>query len=291
MVPLVLRSQNKLQRLLKKGVDFQADVDFYAAWPEGLFSLLRAGYEASTDTMRYALNSGPTGVQVLRDTRNLDTESLIPTLTACMYPGAREMVIQELAERRKQLWDIAVKRLPSGTLSQLGVKPGTLLGYKAAQVYKILKTKGISAGDIECRQGWLVYEAASLDTDLADRLWDVGFRDVDDVDDQGMTALMTVDKYPRYGPYSAQRSFNMVSLLIGKGADTRLSTVIWKYTALHFVGAVFGRLSHWPRDPPEQGPSNFEIVMNLIMLDDSRDSCHCYCSPPRWMYTPRSVSQ
>lgn len=244
VVPLVLRSQNKLQRLLKKGADFQTDVDFYAAWPEGLVSLLREGYEASTDTMRYALNSGPTGVQFLRDTGNLDTESFIPTLTACMYPSARQMVIQELAERRKQLWDIAVKRLPSGTLSQLGVKPSTLLGYKAAQVYKILKTKGVSTGDIERRQGWLVYEAASLDTDLADRLWDVGFRDVDDVDDQGMTALMKVYKYPRYGPYTAQRSFNMASWLIGKAADTRLSPVICEYTALHFLGAIFGRLSH-----------------------------------------------
>ena len=63
-----------------------------------------------------------------------------------------------------------MKRLLSDTLSQLGVKPGILLEYKAAQVYQLLKYKGISTEDIECRQGWLVYEAATLDTDLVDRL-------------------------------------------------------------------------------------------------------------------------
>jgi hypothetical protein len=71
-------------------------------WPEGLATLLQAGYEADGRTMWSALRSGSyAAVKLIQDTGNLDPEQCVPDLAACHNSDVRETVIQELAERRR----------------------------------------------------------------------------------------------------------------------------------------------------------------------------------------------
>lgn len=281
LVPLVLRSQTKLERLIKRGVDFRTELQVYTMWPEGLATLLQAGYEADTMTVWTALYLGSyAALKLLRDTGNLDPEQCRPDLADCPNSDARWVVIQELAERRKKLWAVAMTQLPTETLLQLKIQPDTLLGYQAAQVNALLEDNGIETGDFDCREGWLVYQAADFNTELADQFWDIGFRDVDDMDDQGMTALMRLDRFDYYGlrrnPHELLR---MASWLIGKGADTGLCPMIYDFSALHFLGAALGcSIATWT-DPSSQFMSGYETVVHSILLDNSHDSCYCHCSP------------
>lgn len=297
LIPLVLRSQNKLKRLLKRGVDFQAELGFYTSWPEGLGTLLQAGYEPSEITMSLALNSGTAAVLVLKDTGKLYPELCIPSLAKCPHPEVREIAVQELADERKQLWDTAVTQLPIETLLQLNIRPDTLLGFKAAQVHCLLEAHGVNTNHIRSREGWLVYNAVEANTELANQMWDHGFRDVDDKDDMGMNALMKLKSLPEFGkgPPSL-RLLKMASWLIEKGADIRLCPKIGDYSALHFLAASLAdSLSLWAVWVDEQTvttensvrknnflsqlPSSLEAVLHSILLYDSRDLCNCYCSP------------
>jgi hypothetical protein len=280
LVPLVLRSQAKLERLLKRGVDFRAGLQFYTFWPEGLATLLQAGYEADGSTMRTALKSGSyAAVKLLHHTGNLDPEQCINALAGCPNSDARGIVIQELAERRKKLWGIAMTHLPPETILQLKVRPDTLLGYKAAQVHALLEENGIETGDGGWCQGRLIYEAARLNLELADQFWDIGFRDVDDMDDQGMTALMTLNRFLNYYPTSAPHYIlGMAAWLIGKGADTGLCPMTYDFSALHFLGAALGStMAKWTH-PRSRLPSSYDAVVHSILLNDSHDSCCCHCS-------------
>ncbi|KAJ5370283.1 uncharacterized protein N7496_006375 [Penicillium cataractarum] len=296
LIPLVLRSQNKLERLLKRGVSFQAELEFYPSWPEGLGTLLQAGYEPDKETMGRALNSGTAAVRVLKDTGKLYPELCIPFLAECPYPTAREIVVQELAEERKQLWNTALTHLPMETLLQLNIRPDTVLGFNAAQVHCLLETHGVNTNHIGSREGWLIYRAAKLNTELANQMWDHGFRDVDEKDDMGMTALMKLQSFLDFGKGPpALKLLEMASWLIKKGADGRLCPKICDYSALHFVAASLAEsLGSWgwvatqsetienllaKMNPLSQLPSSLEAVLHSILLDDSRDSCSCYCSP------------
>lgn len=286
MDPLFFRSQNKLERLLKRGVHYDCyDIASYVAWPEGLKTLLQAGYLADRVTFRAALKSGAAAVQVLRDTDNLYDDSLLensPDLSECGDPAAREIVVQSLAEKRKHLLELAEAHLPRATLSRLGVRPDTLLGYKAAEVNRLLnqslKDDGFPSGGV-LWTGWLVYEAACLNTDLADQLWDAGFRDVDDMDRQGVTALMKLKATLTRDRLSTPLELlKMASWLVGKGADPHRCPVRYDYSALHFLSTTLGYAIDETTDPLSQAPASIEAMVNMILLDKFRDPCSCHCS-------------
>lgn len=281
LLPLVLRSQNKLERLLKRGVHFKCyNITLYATWPEGLATLLQAGYFADRETFHAALISGAAAVQVLRDTGNLHDMLLwnSPDLAASWDSAAREIVVRDLAVKRKHLSHLAEAHLPRETLSRLGVQPGTLLGYKAPEVNQLLEDQGISSRE-EFWIGWLIYEMAGTNTDLADQLWDSGFRNVDDMDAQGATALMKLESPLQHGrSIEPLAHLRMGSWLIEKGANTRLCPVIYEYSALHFLGAALGYAIDETTDPLSQAPASIEAVINMILLDDLRDPCSCHCS-------------
>jgi hypothetical protein len=263
-----------LERLLKRGVDFRAELDLYTVWPEGLATLLEAGYEVDMIITQIALVSSAAALKLLRDTGNLDPEVLAPLLLICKNADSRRIVIQELAEGRKKFVGIAMTSLPTETILQLRVRPDTLLGYQAAHVHALLEGDGIETGDIDFRRGRLIYETAGLDTELADQFWEIGFRDVDDRDDQGMTALMKLVTRISI-PLGLLR---MASWLIGKGADTGICPMIYDCSALHFLGATLGCSIDANTPSLFQLASSYEAVVHSILLDDSRDSCYCHCS-------------
>jgi hypothetical protein len=168
--------------------------------------------------------------------------------------------------------------LPRETILPLKVRPDTLLGYKAAQVHALLKDNGIETGDVDCKQGCLVYGAAALDTELADQFWDIGFQDVDDTDDQGLTALMKLRYSTDHSRSTPLGHLEMASWLIEKGADTALCPIIYDFSALHVLGAILGwSIAEWT-ESSYQLTSSYEAVVHSIILADSHDSCERHCS-------------
>jgi hypothetical protein len=169
--------------------------------------------------------------------------------------------------------------LPPETILHLKVRPDTLLGYEAAQVRALLEENGIETGDVGWRKGELIYEAAGLNLELADQFWDIGFRDVDDMDDRGMTALMKLTTFLDYYRTSAPHDIlGMAAWLIGKGADTGLCPMTYDFSALHFLGAALGSSMAKRTHSKSRLPSSYDAVVHSILLNDSHDSCCCHCS-------------
>ncbi|OKP01330.1 hypothetical protein PENSUB_7320 [Penicillium subrubescens] len=170
--------------------------------------------------------------------------------------------------KAKKLWAVAMTHLPRETILPLKVRPDTLLGYKAAQVHGLLKDNGIETGDVDCKQGCLVYGAAALDTELADQFWDIGFQDVDDTDDQGLTALIKLRYSTDHSRTTPFGHLEMASWLIDKGTDTALCPIIYDFLALHLLGATLGwSIAEWA-ESSSQLTSSYEAVHWCVRMHE-----------------------
>ncbi|KAJ6014544.1 hypothetical protein N7540_009135 [Penicillium herquei] len=193
----------------------------------------------------------------------------------------QELVVDSLAHRRKELQHLADINLPSNVLAeaQVRLQPNVLLGYCAGTLWQLLKSHGVETNFTE-DEDWLIYGVRNMDVQLAEILWNAGFKDVDEPDDQGFTQLM-LDNFRREdGYYSLQAFDKFVSFtnwLIQKGADPyrkRLNS-----PALHYVAQRFG---FWLKAPVSLtlNPDYTESLklMRLFQQDSHLDSCVCACS-------------
>jgi hypothetical protein len=77
--------------------------------------------------------------------------------------------------------------LPEDAIAQLHIQPDRLLSSHAFKTYQLLKAHFIDTNGVEEVGQWSVYRCARFNLPLADRRWDTGFRDVDEVDELGRT--------------------------------------------------------------------------------------------------------
>ncbi|KAJ5729903.1 uncharacterized protein N7483_004411 [Penicillium malachiteum] len=163
------------------------------------------------------------------------------------------LVVRNLAKRRKELQYLAEANLPNNILGQVRLRPDALIGYHAGKVWRLLKSYKVET-DFTEDEDWLVYASIRMDIQLAEMLWNAGFKDVDVLSDEGFTCLMVL------------------------GADPyrkRLDS-----PALHYVAKGFGlrllKLEKVDFDPWDHKEA-LEL-MNLLQRDSYLDSCVCACS-------------
>ena len=283
LVPLIDRSKGQLFSLFKRGIDMQPWVWSYTQWPTGISILLQTGCDPACGSFRRACEADcKASVQILINNRKflLGADEL---RVASLHhnPEIVQLTIQALVDRRRRLQDLAVACLPSEVLAQLQIRSDCLLNREAAKVYKLLRLHSIKVDDIEQEYEWSVYDAVGSNLSVADRLWDDGFRDVDEVDDRGKTSLMRLD-------YSDLFRDSPVSLLkkaywlITKGSNAHRKKS--SSPALHFLGHAIGNAIPSLKDD-EDVRSEFSCLdedcrklLWSIFYDDTRDSCDCACS-------------
>ena len=147
---------------------------------------------------------------------------------------------------------------------------------------------------------WTVYHSRFLTVEIAEKLWQNGFRDIDVPDAEGITPLMNI----RYHDVGDEIEFD--SWLIQKGAnlhrlqrrpqdydaDPTISDVLPPVIrALHFVachiGYLAGSLAYVT--PSRRKKQPLEMILHRlgkearslaasVFLDDLSDSCICACS-------------
>lgn len=201
-VPLARRSEVQLRQLLNEGVDYNWPIDHYLHWPEGLSILSEFPYNSAPFSGSESLDDSELeeiDVLYIACHAKLD-ESLKILLASKMYPVTEPLIriaavnenrkiwenlARYLANSRKQLQTLCEKYLLNTEISQLQIRPGCLIGYRAAEAYQLLKAESIKIDHAEENKKWLVYYPALANVDLMDLLWNLGFRDVDEVDDEG----------------------------------------------------------------------------------------------------------
>jgi hypothetical protein len=277
-----------LYRFLKKGVDMATVLRDYTYWPRGLAILLQAGHKISPGIINAAWRANDVATfQLLFESRNLHPGcGDIHTISHPRHPNneIRKIIVKALALRRRQLHDLALTHLPSETVSRLQIKSNSLLGFDSAEAYLLLKKQDLVIDMTEEEHGWLIYEAVGSDVQLADLLWDAGFRDVDDLNDVGETALMRLGNHDFQNPEEPLPLgiLEMAEWLISKGAN--INHMKSDSPALHYLGYSVGSdtqlVSPWIKsDQFSQVSKSCKILMLKIFLNSAQDTCCCFCSP------------
>ncbi|KAL4882956.1 hypothetical protein BJY04DRAFT_31490 [Aspergillus karnatakaensis] len=244
LAPFVSKSSEQLKLFLSQGVDYRPWIDIYAGWPEGLVILLDAGIEPSFETLEIACS----------ERCYTSVENILQSISLALDIRAIDLVEENLS---------------SELISSLNIRPGTLLDRNAFSACQLLRDHGVDITGLEQEDVCSVYDATCLTTQVAEQLWQAGFRDIDLAD----WSLLAGP-----GIVSGSWSLNLLvkaAWLISKGADLHLpnsrSNVPAIFYFSHAVGVICGRGLSW-------GKSKGLAMLRIIVLDNFRDDCSCPCS-------------
>ncbi|KAL3455481.1 hypothetical protein BJX64DRAFT_68348 [Aspergillus heterothallicus] len=173
-------------------------------------------------------------------------------------------------DRRRHLRGLVEDNLSSALISSLEIRPGTLLDRNALRACQLLQAHGIDITGLEQKDEYSVYDARWLTAQVADGLWQAGFKDVVPTDWSVYTRA-TVQKS------SIELKYLLVKAawLMGMGVDMHLPNYRASSPAVfHFSHALGRSSSSWIR---WYEPEN-SAILRTIFLDDFRDDCSCPCS-------------
>lgn len=150
-----------------------------------------------------------------------------------------------------------------------------------ACLLRVLRTWEVSWGVIGCPSS-----TVGGDLDLADRLWDSGFRDVNAIDKKNEACLTKLGE--NNPPCDLDVLLQKAHWLISKGADIHHQDS--SGSALHALGDSVGTIVYWLnqeedgslQSPPSKIESLSEASKKLlitILSETARDDCECACSP------------
>lgn len=269
---------------MRKGVDLpQLVVDSYTQWPTGLALLLHSGYKPSRYTLRAACEADcEDSVKMLINTQECTLGQDELDVASLHHRSAIvELVVQGLVDRRARLKALAMTHFPGEVCHELGIRSNTFLEFHAYRTYQALKASSINVSNVQEEREWSVYDSIGTNLKLADRLWDAGFRDVDEIDDNGETCLMRL----RRGVFQHHTPVDLIgkaNWLIGKGADINRKES--NSSALHFLAHAVGEAIHAVKSTSEfaselsRMSEDCKGLMRRILFDNIRDSCCCPCS-------------
>ncbi|KAL4886177.1 hypothetical protein BJY04DRAFT_178579 [Aspergillus karnatakaensis] len=282
--PLIYRSRDLLLSLLRSGCDFQTWVASYTQWPPGLSLLLEYGYTPTKNCAVRACEADcEESLQLLISTGGFEIGCSVLEVAAKQHnPAITKLVVQALADHRRQLWDLADKYLPNEIKSRLDIRPGCLLDIEAYGVYQLLKEKIVDIDDLEMHSRWTVYDHIGANLELAALLWDTGFHGVDEENHDHMTPLMIM--WSTTPPCSLDTFLSKANWFVTKGADVNRQKSGTSTTALHCLsydlGRLLGSMESASRVASELHQLSAESadLIRKILVDELCDDCWCPCS-------------
>jgi hypothetical protein len=282
LLPLVNRSEQHLQALLRKGINLQRWVNSYTHWPAGLALLFQSGYTTGSDTLRAACEADcKDSVKILiRSTRCYLGPDELLVAARHHHSGIRELVVQEFIDRRKRLKVVAEAFLSDELRYALSITPDTLLGFDAFRTYEALKASSFNVDEFHGDYrwgGWSVYDSTGDNLELSDQLWDAGFRDVDEVCETGKSCLTRMEwgsLVQRFGGLLRKANW-----LVSKGGG--INHNVSGSSALHILGHTVGKAIYSVKDTEEfasqlnQMSEDCKRLLRRIICDHIRDNCCC----------------
>jgi hypothetical protein len=104
-------------------------------------------------------------------------------------PEIQQLIVEDFISPRLRLKVLAETRLPMTVQAELNIQPSTFLNRKAARACELLKSYCVSIMGLEQIEADCVYSYPPMGLDLWNELYDAGFRDVHEPDQNGRTAL------------------------------------------------------------------------------------------------------
>ncbi|KAL8787489.1 MAG: hypothetical protein Q9195_007736 [Heterodermia aff. obscurata] len=206
-------------------------------------------------------------------------------------------------ERRKKLEVLARATLDAKAIQSLRLSNEAVLDGKASRAISMLREKTYIPPwliNLTPEHG-TVYHISDITVKQAQILWDAGFREIDELDELGVSPLMALrESRSIYHNYYIEY-WNMVVWLLAKGADLhrrqkfvaygrdRLSNKASSTAALHYLAAGWGMQFVFWRTSTEEAitfsvPGLEDISEQVrrlrihVLTDSMPDSCNCACS-------------
>ncbi|KAJ5353483.1 hypothetical protein N7541_006047 [Penicillium brevicompactum] len=277
---ILLESEQELREALQSGNKKLTSgpnghpslLELAVGWPGGVHVLLEFGAEAS----EVNLSKCPYKTDETDDSDCGDYYS-------CKSKKARLLLINEYANRRKKLLDVARRCLPSERLAKIlgEFSSESILDFHAPQIYTELISNGRPVHrsmqyDLEDYQP--LYHSCHYDLDLWDDLYRAGFRDIDSPSFQGLTPLMSCALHDKI------RRDHLV-WLVDKGASMLDRLPSSNSTIAHRVSSLFA--DHLVSDIIP-GASSSKIILDwldwakkskgsIALIPSVQDCCVCAC--------------
>ncbi|KAL3440404.1 hypothetical protein BJX65DRAFT_33028 [Aspergillus insuetus] len=277
---LISQSADELRSLLQalgpRGWTASVFFDFYAIWPEGLATLLEHGYAPTEMALYYAIITDCVscvklilGCEIFAlDTRTLHGAS------GLWYnqPEIQQLIIEAFISRRFSLQVLAETRLPVAVQAELDIQPSTLLNRKASRACELLKSYCVNIAGLEQIEADCVYSAPRRGLDFWNELYDAGFRNVDEPDEYGGTALRWCCTIYDYITAQLERA----EWLVSRGAD--LYRLCYGSPVIHDIAKRIGiNMATGEHEDLSAMSEACVQLLHLILLDDYRDDCDCAC--------------
>ena len=316
---ILQRSDKDVNRILTKfpsslneqNIFGQTPLHLSCGWPLGMELLLDYGAYSIIDHMDdfgftafvYASYHGCLeSLEILLEAGSclfpLNSSEPYRRITFCFteaFSGSSEAIggrlVEALVARRVCLRELALDSLPPDKARSFGLFSDAILDEKSHDVCLALKARKINIPEalaVPIRSS--VYHFRSLSLECAQRLYDMGFKDVEIFDEDGLTPLMS-NLRPKYSiPTDYNKAINSLKLkawLISKGANLYVtakspqgSDVNPNATAAHFLGSKIGEFDakgvFWGGYPPYD-PVISSLCTTLCSIS-KLDVCRCGCS-------------
>ncbi|KAJ6014744.1 hypothetical protein N7540_009335 [Penicillium herquei] len=280
LLPLIHRSTADLHQKLGASFNIKTAVDFYITWPVGLSILLNSGVIPSQSAFHFTCSNGyEDSVNLLIDTNALPINAkILQDVSLGPNEQVRDAITQAFILRRRHLQALVESHLTEKEMMHLRIRPGCLPGYNAGKAYQLLKAKSIDCLYPEDKSSWLLYENIGENWELADKLWDSGFRDVEEVDNNGGHPL-------RFAPDSHLGQFESrmqkVVWFIRNGyscsVEPRLPSPILEFMWM-FLPTIQHDLHDHGSGELRSGIAKHKEVLQVMLFDQKRDTCRCFCS-------------
>lgn len=267
---------------MRRDNDIHRWIKSYTRWPPGLALLLQSGH-ASIDgalTAACEANCEESVRLLINDHRcfigkeHLELASFHPT------PAIVDLIVDAFTDRRKRLQALAVVHLPREIIDQLNIRSDTLLNVHAYEAYTLLSAASVDLENLSERHTWSVFDCFGVNLELAGRLWEAGFRDVNEIYKDNETCLTKM--WRATPPCPLERFLQKAHWLISKGADVHHQGP--SGSALHTLGNGVGSLLHYndQREDYHLGiqylSDSSKALLRIILFDNVLDDCECACS-------------
>ncbi|KAG4435049.1 hypothetical protein IFR05_009473 [Cadophora sp. M221] len=193
----------------------------------------------------------------------------------------QETFISHLANRRKRLLELALRKLPHFELEMLSLKEDRVLDAQAAAVTSALlrcnvEIDSVLMPSINPRKK-TVYHTPSLGLHMAKSLYESRFRDIDEIGEDGWTPFgSTISNY-----WGCLESLETLQWLRDQGADAYRTCPRGGGSALHALGDNIGynfKLINEGYINPIQPTAKQAKIAGYFLEDEVLDDCDCACS-------------
>ncbi|KAL2862291.1 uncharacterized protein BJX67DRAFT_385786 [Aspergillus lucknowensis] len=213
--------------------------------------------------------------------------------------GLLQGTISKLASSRQKLQESALYNLPSQTVRSLGLPTHALLDTRAWSVYTALRAQTPKEMPTSYSDRGSVYGYIACNRAAAELLYEAGFNNLNQCDEDGRTPLMWLQSF---GEDELRNFASFAHWMVSKGAKLHQKSKSG-YPAVYYLAETFGEsyetclhgrlisvfnstcpditiqtVKRELRSLIESQPIDGARLLSSLLTDEFRDHCECACS-------------